>query len=134
MTRRQKYLVKEMRAYILVSHVIDGETWLHDLGGVSVSFISYTPFEKLDDGYTTECRLGMRFVTWCIVKLDCYVTLYIACHIIIVSNDIIHLGIKMISGSWVVGEVTKTPDFSDHIQVNCLFLPVKILFLKSSPV
>ena len=59
-----------MRAYILVSHVIDGETWLHDLGGGYVSYISYIPFEQLDDGYTTECRLGMKFVTWCIVKLD----------------------------------------------------------------
>ena len=69
MTRRQKYLAKEIRAYILVSRVIDGETQFHDLGGIYVSYLSYTPFEQLDDGYTTECRLGMIFVTWCIFKL-----------------------------------------------------------------
>ena len=33
MTKRKKYLVKEMREYIFVSHVIDGDTWSHDLGG-----------------------------------------------------------------------------------------------------
>ena len=27
------------------------------------SYLSYTPFERLDDGYTTECRHGMIFVT-----------------------------------------------------------------------
>ena len=32
MTRRQKYPAKEMRAYIFLSHVIDGEKWFHDLG------------------------------------------------------------------------------------------------------
>ena len=63
----------------------------------------------------------MRFVTWCIVKLDCYVNLCSACYILIVSNDIIHMGIKMMSWSWVVGDVTNTPDFYDHIQVNFLF-------------
>ena len=114
-----------MRAYILVSHVIDWETRLHDLGGGYVSYLSYIPFEKLDDGYTTECRLGMRFVTWCIFKLDCHVTLFSACHILIVANYISHLGIKIISCRWVVGYVTKTPEFSDHKQVNCFFLPVK---------
>ena len=30
MTRRKKHLAKEMRLYILVSYVIDGETWLND--------------------------------------------------------------------------------------------------------
>ena len=64
-----------MRAYILVSYVIDGNTWLHDLGGLDVSYHSETPFERLADGYTTECRLGMIFVTWCIVKLYFNVTL-----------------------------------------------------------
>ena len=33
MARGKKYLEKEMRLYILASHVIDGETWWHDLGG-----------------------------------------------------------------------------------------------------
>ena len=110
-----------MRAYILVSHVTDGETWLHDLGGIYVSYNPDTPFEKLDAGYTTECRLWIIFVTWCIVKLYFHFTLCITCHILIISNDISHLDIKVISWIWVVGDVTKIPDFSDHIQVNFLF-------------
>ena len=52
-----------MRSYIFVTCVIDGEKWLHALGGLGVSYHSETPFERLDDGYTTECRLGMRFFT-----------------------------------------------------------------------
>ena len=87
--------------------MIDGNTWLHYLGGLDVSYHSDTPFELLDNGYTTECRLGMRFVTWCIVKLYCHVTLCITCHILVVYNDIIHLGIKVILWSWVIGDVTK---------------------------
>ena len=83
--QKEKYLEKEIRGYIFVSHVIDGETWLHDLGGGSVSCLSYIPFERIDCGYTTECRLWMRVFTWCIVKLDCYVTLFSACHILIVA-------------------------------------------------
>ena len=55
--------------------------------GVDVSFHSDTPFEQHDDGYATECILGMRFVTWCIVKLYCHVTLCISFYIQIVSND-----------------------------------------------
>ena len=121
MTRRKKYLVKEMRAYILASHVIDGDTQLHDLGGIYISYLAYIPFERLDDGYTTECRLGMRFVTWCIVKLYFYVNLCRSCNIIIVANYTIHLGIKIIYCSWVVGDVTKTPNFYEHIQVNYSF-------------
>ena len=58
-----------MRAYILVSYIIDGETWLHDLGGLALSYLSYIPFGELDYGYTTECILGMIFVTWCIFNL-----------------------------------------------------------------
>ena len=64
-----------MRAYILVSCVIYGEIWLHDLGGLAVSYHSDTPFERLDGGHTTESRLGMRFINWCIVKLYFHVTL-----------------------------------------------------------
>ena len=63
MNRRQKYPEKETRAYILLSYVINGEIWLYDLGGISVSYISDIPFERLDEGYTTECRLGMIFFT-----------------------------------------------------------------------
>ena len=107
MTRRKKDLAKEMREYILVSYLIDGETWLHGLGGLAVYYLSSTPFEILDDGYTTKFRLGMVFVTWCIFKLDCYVTCCRAFHIIIIANDISHLRIKMISWSWGVGDVTK---------------------------
>ena len=110
-----------MKMYILVSRVIDGEIQLHDLGDISVSYLSFTPFGLLDDGYTTQFRLGMRFVTWCIFKLDYYVTLFSAYCILIVDNYISHLGIKMISWIWVVGGVTKKTEFSDHIQVNCLF-------------
>ena len=112
---------KKRGRIFLVSHVIDGETWSHDLGGISVYYISYITFERLDDGYTNECRIGMIFVTLCILKLDFYVTLCRAFHIINVANDIIQLGINMISWSWVVGDLTKTPDFSDRMQVNCLF-------------
>ena len=89
--------------------------------GVDVSYYSGTPFEQLDDGYTTECRLGMIFVTWFIVTLDFYVILCSTCHILILSNNIIHLGIKIIYWIWVACDVTETPDFSDNILLNCLF-------------
>ena len=98
-----------------------------------ISYNEYmTSAEKLDDGYTTECRLGMIFVTWFIVKLDFYVTLCSACHILILANYISHMGIKMISQRWVVDDVTKTPDFSDHIQLNCLFLTKTYISLKTT--
>ena len=103
-----------MRPYILVSHVFYGETFLHDLGGIFVSYISYIPFERLDDGYTNECKPGITFVTWCIAKLDCYVTLCRACHILIVDNCISHMGIKTISWSCVVGDVNNTPDLIEY--------------------
>ena len=79
--------------------VIDGETCLHGLREVYFSYLSYIPFEQLDDGYIPEFVLGMVFVTWCIVNLDCYVTLCSAFRILIVANDISHLGIKMIPWS-----------------------------------
>ena len=104
-----------MRAYDLVSCVIGGEIWLHDLGSISVCYLSDTLFEGLDDGYTTNCRPGMRFVTWCIVKLYCYITLCRAFHILIVANDISHMGIKTISCIWVVGDLTNMSYLSDHI-------------------
>ena len=100
-----------MRAYILVSYAINVETWFHGLGWISVSYISDIPFEQLDDGYTTECR----FVTWCIFKLDFYVTLCRYCCILIVANDISHMGIKTIFLIWGVGDVTKRYEFSYHI-------------------
>ena len=50
MTRRQTDIAKEMRAYILLSYVIYGDTWLHDLWGLDDSCLSYIPFEKPDDG------------------------------------------------------------------------------------
>ena len=99
---RQKYIAKDMREYNLLSCVIDGDTRLHDLGGFCDSYLSEIPFEKLYYGYTTECRLGMIFVTWCIVKLDFYITLCRAFHMPIVDNDIIHIGIKL---SHVAGEL-----------------------------
>ena len=72
-------------------------------------------FERLDDGYITECRLEMIFVTLWIFNLNCYVTLCSACHILIVDHYIIHMGIKIISWRWVVGDLTNTPEVSDHI-------------------
>ena len=83
--------------YILMSYVIYGETWFHDLGGLAVEYIPDTTFEYLDDGYRTECILKMRFFTWCIVKLYCHVTLFSAFHVLIVANHIIHMRIKIIS-------------------------------------
>ena len=111
----RKNISKEMWMYILVSCVIDGETWLRDLVGLDVSYNSDIPFEQFDHGYTTECRIGTRFVTWCIVKLYFHISLCITFHILIVSNYISHLRIKVISWIWVVGDVTKTPYFSDLI-------------------
>ena len=113
--QHEKYLANEMRAYILVSHVINWETWLHALGMLYTSYNSDTSIEQLDDGYKTECRLRMSFFPCCIVKLYCHVSLCVNFHILIVSNYIIHLGIKVISWIWLVGDVTKIPDFSDHI-------------------
>ena len=34
--QKGKYLAKEMMAYILASHVIGEETWLHYVGGIAV--------------------------------------------------------------------------------------------------
>ena len=98
-----------------MSHELNGETWLHDLGGRDFYYHSDTTSELLDDEYTTVCILGMIFVTWCIVKSYLHVTLCIPFHILILSNVISHLGIKLISWIWLVGDVTKIPDFSDHI-------------------
>ena len=101
--------------------------------GGPVSYLSYITFERLYDGYTTECILGMIFFTWCVVKLDFYVTLCRDCHILVVANYKINLGIRMISRSWVVGDVTKTPDFYDPIQVNWLFFTrEKYCYLKTT--
>ena len=62
---------------------------------------------------TTESRIGIRFVTCCIINLDWYVTFCYSCIIVIVSNDIIRMGSKMISCIWVVGEFSTTSAFSD---------------------
>ena len=62
-----------MRASILVWYVIGGETWLHELGMGYVYYISYVHFELIYAGDSTDCILGIIFVTWCIIKLDCYV-------------------------------------------------------------
>ena len=100
---------------ILVKYGIDGEMWLNDFGGLTVFYIPYMHFEGLAAGYTTECILCMRFGTWCIFKLDCYVNFCSACLIIIVVNDITHLGSKVISLSWAFGDVAMSSDFSDNI-------------------
>ena len=100
MTRRHKELAKEISSYIYFSYLTNGVTFLHNLWGLDVSYLPDIPFELLDNGYTTDCKLGVIFVTWCIVKLDCYVNLFSACNILIVANYISHMGIKMISWSW----------------------------------
>ena len=58
-----------------MSYVIYRETWLHDLGGIAVSYLSEIIVKQLGGGYTTECILRMRFVTCSIVKLYFHVTL-----------------------------------------------------------
>ena len=104
-----------MRAYTLVSYAIDGETWLHDLGGIDDYYLSDMHFERLDGGYTTDCRLGIQFFTWYIVKLDFNVTLCSTCNILIVANGISYPEMNMISWSWGVGDVTKTSEFSYNV-------------------
>ena len=111
----QKYPAKEMRSYILVSYVIVDEAWLHYFGGISASYISDIYFDKLPSGDTTESRLRMIFVTWCIVKLDCYIILFRACIIIIVANYISHMSRNIISWRRVVCYISVTPDFFYHI-------------------
>ena len=92
MIRRKKYLANEMRAPILMRNVIDGDTRFHSLGrGGAFSYLLDINFERLAARDTTECILGMIFVTWCFVKLDCYVTFCSSCLILIVANDIIHM-------------------------------------------
>ena len=66
-------------------------------GGLDVYYHSDTPFERLDDGYTTEYRLRMIFVTCFIFKLYCHVNLCITCNILIVCNHISLLGTKVVS-------------------------------------
>ena len=63
-----------MRSSILVRYIIGGYTWLRYFWGLAASYLSYIHFEQLAGGDTTDSILGMIFVTWCIVKLDCYVT------------------------------------------------------------
>ena len=96
-------------------HVINGEKWLHYLGGIVASYLSDIHVERLAARDTTECRLGMIFFTWCIVELDCFVNLCQACIISIVANDIIHTGRKMISWIWRVCDITTKSKISDHI-------------------
>ena len=96
-------------------YAIGGETWLNGFRGLAVFYISDIRSERLDAGGTTECRLGVIFVTWCIIKFDWCVTFYITCIILIVDNYISYLLRKMIPWSWEVYDVTMTSDFSDHI-------------------
>ena len=93
---RQKYISKEIGDPILVRFIISRETWLNNFGGLAVSYISDIHFERLAAGDTTECRLGITFFTWCILKLYCYVTFCIACLILIADNYVIYMGIKII--------------------------------------
>ena len=99
----------------MVSYVSGEETRLHGFWGIDVSHISYIYFELLVAEDTTECRLGVIFVTWFIFKLSCYVNFLRYCFVLIVAHDIRHMGRKMISWIWVVCDVTMTSDFYDHI-------------------
>ena len=48
-----------MKAPILVRWIIVRETWLHNFGGISVSYLSDILFEQLAAGDITEFRIGM---------------------------------------------------------------------------
>ena len=52
----------------MVGYVIDGKTWLHDLWGIAVKYLSDTPFERLDERHTTECIIEMRCFTWSLLS------------------------------------------------------------------
>ena len=115
MKTSKKYHAKETRASILVRYVIVRETWLNDLGVLADSYLSDIHFERLADGDKTDSRIGMIFVNWCIFKLGCYVNFCHACLILIVANDIIHQGIKVVSWRWRVCDINTTSEFSDHV-------------------
>ena len=86
-----------MTASILVRYIIGGEIWLNDCGGIAVYYLFYIQFELRAAGDTPECRLDVIFFTSCIVKLYSCITFCSACLILILSNDISHMGIKLIS-------------------------------------
>ena len=86
---------------------------MHDFGECAIYHFSDINIEQLANGDKTECRLGLIFTNWYIVKLYWYVTLRSACIIIIVANCINHMGIKTISCSWGVDDVTMTSDYSN---------------------
>ena len=58
MNRKKKHLEKEIRAYILVIRVINGDTWLHDLGGLDVSYIQTRPLNDLMMDTQLSIKLG----------------------------------------------------------------------------
>ena len=122
-----------MRTSILVSYVIAGDTWLNNFGRLDVSYFSDIHFERISFGGTTECRLGIIFLIWCIVNLYFFNNFCSAFLILVLSNYIRNLWNKMIS--WISGGcyVTMTSEFSDHIKKNCLFLTREKTFLKSDP-
>ena len=109
---KYKYIAKEIRTSILVRYIIVREIWLHGLGGLVDSYLSDIIFDQLSAGDTTDCRLGMVYVTCCIVRLYRYVTFCHACIILFIVNYITHMGIKIISWSWGVCDVTMISDFS----------------------
>ena len=76
---------------------------LNYLWDIASLYMSYIPFQWLASGDTTECRLGMIFITCCIVKLDCYVDFCNNFLVLIVANDISHLvinGLLELGGLW----------------------------------
>ena len=106
-------------------------SWLKYIFGGGVSYLSDLNYEWFAAGDTSEGRLGLIFGTWCIVTLHWYATLYNACLILRVANDIRHAGRKMIFWSWGVGEVTIKSVLSDPtIKKLHIFEPRKSFHLK----
>ena len=58
MTRRQKYLAKVKRVFILVINVIYGETWFHYLGGIQFPILHTYPLNELMMGTQLSVDLG----------------------------------------------------------------------------
>ena len=91
-----------------MSYLIGEDAWLHDFWGIYVSCISGIHFGQVTAGDTTRCRLGVVFASWCIVKLDFYVVFCSTILVLVVSNYIMNMGIKMISWIWGVCDVNMT--------------------------
>ena len=130
MAIRQKEPSKETRVPILVRYIIGEETRFHKFWGLAIFYLLPIHLEKLAAENTTECIIGMRFGTWCIVKLNYYFNFFIYFLILTVANYIRNLGIKIIFWRWGVGYVTMTSKISITYDKIAYFYLQKILFLK----